>query len=120
VKVVKKGWSPLPGRADAYISSVAHEDAASAVVAALDVSAGVYNVCDDQPLTRREWADALAAAAGARPPKLMPGWLRHVSSLFELLSRSERMSNAKLRSASGWSPRWSRARVGLAAAIRAL
>src|SRR5581483_8093905 len=61
LKIVKRGWAPFPGAANAYWPSVAHEDAARAVVAALGVFAGAYNVCDDEPLTRREFADAMAS-----------------------------------------------------------
>ena len=117
VKVVKRGWSPLPGRADAYASSCAHEDAASAVVAALGIPAGIYNVCDDQPLTRREWVDALADAADAKPPELLPPWVSKLGGLMELFSRSQRMSNSKLRSASRWTPKWASARTGLRNAV---
>ena len=117
--VARRGWSPLPGAADAYWSSVSQEDAAMAVVAALGVPAGAYNVCDDEPLTRREWVDALAAAAGAPPPRLMPRWLAKLGgSSVELMARSQRMSNAKLKGASCWTPRWRSAREGLAAALR--
>lgn len=119
--VVRRGWSPLTGAADAYWSSVAHHDAATAVVASLEAPAGAYNVCDDEPLTRREWADALADAAGLPRPKLMPEWIgRFGGKTAELLSRSERMSNAKLKRATGWSPRWPSAREGLRAAIEQL
>ena len=112
--VVRRGWSPLPGRGDAYWSSISHHDAASAVVASITLSAGTYNVCDDEPLTRREFVDALADAAGLRPPKLVPGWMAAMGGkLMELLSRSQRMSNAKLEGASGWRPRWPSAREGL-------
>lgn len=118
--VVRRGWSPLPGPASAYWSSVAHEDAAAAAVAALDLPAGAYNVCDDEPLTRREWVDTLAAAAGVRPPRLMPRWLAALGgSSVELLSRSQRMSNARLKGASDWTPRWPSARAGLPEAVRA-
>lgn len=118
VDVVKRGWSPIPGRANAYWSSCAHEDAASAVVAALGVPAGIYNVCDDQPLTRREWADALAEAARVKSPKLLPAWLSKLGGgIMELLGRSERMSNERFRSASGWSPKWPSARTGLRNAV---
>jgi 2-alkyl-3-oxoalkanoate reductase len=120
VDVVRKGWCPLPGKPDAYISSIAHEDAASATIAAIDLPGGIYNVCDDEPLTRRAWANALASAAGAKPPKLMPAWIGRMTSLLELLSRSERMSNQKLRAASGWAPRWRSAAVGLPAAVAEL
>lgn len=121
LSVVRRGWSPLPGPAGAYWSSVAHEDAAAAVVAALDVPAGPYNVCDDQPLTRAEFAAVLAMAVGVKVPRLMPSWLAAVGgSTVELLSRSQRMSNAKLRSAARWAPRRRSARDGIPAAIEAL
>jgi len=38
----------------------------------------------------------------------------------ELLSRSQRMSNRKLKSATGWTPRWPSAKDGLRDAVRAL
>jgi nucleoside-diphosphate-sugar epimerase len=118
LKYVRKGFAALPGRAEAFASSVSHDDAASAVLAALGVPAGVYNVTDDEPLRRREYFDALAAAAGARPPKLMPRWMtRLFGSLGETLARSLRLSNRKLREASGWSPRYPSVREGFAAAI---
>lgn len=117
--VVRRGWAPLPGAAGAYWSSVAHEDAAAAVAAALDIPGGIYNVCDDEPLTRREFADVAALAIGAAPPRLMPGWLAAMGGkTMALLSRSQRMSNARLREASGWSPRWRSAREGLPVAAR--
>jgi nucleoside-diphosphate-sugar epimerase len=50
------------GRAGSYVSSIHLDDAASAVVGALAVPASTYNVVDDEPLTKRAYADALAAA----------------------------------------------------------
>jgi 2-alkyl-3-oxoalkanoate reductase len=119
--VIKKGWSPLPGNGNAYWSSVAHVDAASATVAALDVPAGVYNVCDDEPLTRREWVNVAAVAAGVAPPRLLPHLLATLGGKsIELLSRSQRMTNAKLKAASKWAPKWRSARDGLPAAVKSL
>jgi nucleoside-diphosphate-sugar epimerase len=118
VGVVRRGWGPLAGRGGAYWSSVSHDDAAGAIVAALEVPAGAYNVCDDEPLTRREWVDALADAAGASRPRLVPGWVAAVGGAsVELLSRSQRMTNAKLKGVSRWTPRWRSAREGLRAAV---
>ena len=51
------GMVPVPGRAEGYISWVTQDDAAAAVVAALEAPAGIYNVVDDLPLRRRELAD---------------------------------------------------------------
>jgi hypothetical protein len=48
IRLVRKDWAALPGAADAYVSSVSHDDAASAVFAALALPAGTYNVVDDE------------------------------------------------------------------------
>lgn len=118
IDVIRKGWAPLPGSRSAFISSVAHDDAATAVVATLNAPSGTYNVSDDEPLTRGEWMDSLAAALGVRPPRPIPDWLTRLGgSTMELLSRSVRMSNAKLRSATGWAPRYPSVREGWAAFV---
>ena len=72
---VKRGISPLVGPADAYYSSVSHDDAAAAVVEALHLPAGTYNVSDDEPVTRMEWLESLANALDAKPPLMLPHWL---------------------------------------------
>ncbi len=121
VGAVKRGWSPLPGPGGAYWSAICHEDAASAAAAALDVPAGVYNACDDDPAARSDFAATLAGAVGVAPPRSMPRWMNKVGGKsLELLSRSQRMSNAKLRRAAGWSPRWRSIREGIPAAVDAL
>jgi nucleoside-diphosphate-sugar epimerase len=118
IKLVRRGWAPVFG-ANGFVSSVSHDDAATAVVAALGVGAGIYNVADDVPLRRREWVDALAAALGTRPPRLLPDWLvRLGGSMAELLARSQRISNRKLRQASGWSPSYPSVREGWPAVIQ--
>ena len=114
VASVRKGRAQLLGRPEAYWSMVSHDDAASAVVAALDVAPGIYNVVDDEPLTRRALVDRIAAALGVPPPKLLPGWLKYLlGSLGETLSRSQRISNRKLKAASRWVPRLRSAREGM-------
>lgn len=107
IRFTRRGMSALPGRPDAYFSSISHDDAASAAVAALGVSAGIYNVGDDEPLRRAEFGAVVAAGEGVPPPKSQAAWMaRMMGSLGELLSRSVRMSNHKFREASGWSPRY--------------
>jgi nucleoside-diphosphate-sugar epimerase len=105
IGMVKKGISPVPGAPDAYISSVSHDDAAAAVVAAIHVPAGTYNVSDDEPLKRRDFIESLAKALGAKTPSMLPGWLVKLGgSTTELLSRSQRISSRKLRETSDWQP----------------
>src|SRR5215207_9781796 len=86
IKLVRKGWAPVFG-SNGFISLIAHEDAATAVVAALGVGAGIYNVADDAPVRRHEWVDALAAALGIPSPKLPPRWISRLGgSITELLA----------------------------------
>ncbi len=122
IDMLTKGWSPLPGSPSTFWSSIAHEDAASAVVALIGAPAGVYNVSDDTPIARGAWAAALANAAGIeKAPRPIPRLLAELGGAsVECLARSQRMSNAKLKAATGWSPRWPSAKEGLAAAVRAL
>ncbi|MDQ3855972.1 MAG: NAD(P)-dependent oxidoreductase [Chloroflexota bacterium] len=120
IRYARRGWAALPGPPDAYFSSVSHDDAAAAVVAALGLPAGAYNMVDDEPLRRREFFDALAAALGTRPPRLPPAWtVRLMGSLGETLGRSVRMSNRKLRAEGGWSPRFPSVREGWQAVLQA-
>lgn len=109
------------GPADAYQSSIHVMDGAQAITSVLTADAGVYNVVDDEPLTKREFADALADAVRTR------AWLRppgRAALLFgdrlTSLTRSLRVSNDKLRTATGWTPRYPSARDGLAATAAAL
>ena len=117
-----EGWracGPPLHRASAkgYLSSIHVEDAASAVVAALSAPAGVYNVVDDEPLTRREYADAFAAAFDLPHLRITPkAALRAVAgSSARALTASQRVSNKKFRDATGWAPAYRSAREGWAA-----
>jgi nucleoside-diphosphate-sugar epimerase len=121
VAALRRGWAPLPGRAEDFLSSVSHDDAAAAVLAALGASAGIYNGVDDEPLRRRDYFDSLARLLGAPAPKIPPAWTRHLlGSLGELLARSQRISNRKLRRTCGWAPRYSSAREGWPAVLAEL
>jgi nucleoside-diphosphate-sugar epimerase len=120
LRAIRHGWAPLPGPADSYVSAVSHDDAATAVLAALDLPSGVYNVVDDEPLSHRAFVDALADAAGVAHPRLLPAWTANLGgSLTRMLARSVRISNRKLRQASGWAPRYHSVRDGFPAALAA-
>jgi nucleoside-diphosphate-sugar epimerase len=100
---------------------VTNEDAAYAVVAALGLPAGTYNVTDDEPLRRREYVDTLAQVLGVALPKLPPAWLMALGgSLAKLMGRSVRISNRKLRDAADWRPRCPSAREGWKATVDAI
>jgi nucleoside-diphosphate-sugar epimerase len=102
VEHARDGISPSVGRRDAYRATVWLDDAAAAVVAALEAPAGTYNVVDADPPTRGEIDAALAAVVGRSelrpivdvvPPELEP------------VARSQRVTSRRLREATGWEPR---------------
>jgi 2-alkyl-3-oxoalkanoate reductase len=100
---------------------VAHDDAATAVVAALGLPAGVYNVADDELLRRRELFDSLATTLGVAPPRCPPTRMTPlIGSLGATLARSERITYRKLREASGWRPHYPSAREGWPEVVAAL
>jgi len=111
----------VAGPPDAYLSSIHTDDVATAVVAALDAPGGIYNVVDDEPLTRRDYVDAFAGAFDLGKLRLTPPWLLRVvagSSASALLA-SQRVSNHRFRTATGWEPVYRSAREGWAAIAEA-
>jgi nucleoside-diphosphate-sugar epimerase len=117
-KMIRRGQSPVFGSPDAYASSIVVGDAARAVLAALHAPAGLYNVVDDEPLTRRDYVAAAAAAFGVRAPKPLPEAIGKLPRV-RVLARSQRVSNAKFRQATGWAPQFRSAREGWAAVAAA-
>jgi nucleoside-diphosphate-sugar epimerase len=114
----RRHLAPVMGRANGYVSSIHLADAAAAVVAALDAPAGLYNVVDDEPVTKRAHADALAAAVGVKPWLHLPGRLAlALGDRTTALTRSLRVSNARFGAASGWSPRYPSVREGWPATV---
>ena len=106
VKAVRRGFAPMPGGGDAYMSSLWTDDAATAVFAALRVPAGVYNITDDVPMRRREAFDILADELGVKRPRMLPRWAgRMLGSVADTVGRSQRISNAKFRHVSNWIPK---------------
>ena len=123
VKSVRKGFAPVFGGGEGFMSSIWTDDAAAAVFASLRVPAGNYNVTDNVPMRRREVFDLLAHAFGVKPPRIPPLWVTKLAgSLGDTTGRSHRLSNAKFRQASGWVPKVSSVREGwklLAAELKA-
>jgi nucleoside-diphosphate-sugar epimerase len=109
------------GAPDSYVSSIQMVDAAAAVAAALHAAAGTFNIVDDEPLTKREYADAMARAAGTAMWLRGPGRAALIfGDRLTSLTRSLRVGNARFRAATGWAPRYPSAREGWIATAEAL
>ncbi len=104
----RKRRNPVIGAGTGRFSFVHIEDAAAAVVAALDRGApGAYNVVDDEPAPQREWLPVYAEALGAKPPRRVPVWLARRAAGADLASTAISMrgaSNAKAKRELGWQP----------------
>jgi UDP-glucose 4-epimerase len=105
LEAARRGRSVAVGPPGAYRPTIWLDDAAAAIAAALDAPAGIYNVADTEPPTNAEIDAALAAAVGVealrpRTPQTPDG-----PGDRGPLARSQRVSNRRLREATGWAPR---------------
>lgn len=119
-RLARRRISSMLGPVDAYWSVVHTDDAGAAVAAALRAPAGAYNVVDDRPLRRSELDLAIAHGMGVTSLRLPPKPVRRLAeSRAELLTRSIRASNARLKDAAGWAPAYPSAHEGWAAVAAA-
>ena len=113
LKLAKFRRSSIAGRRDAYMASIHCEDVAAAVACAFAADTGVYNVADDSPMTRGDYLDAFASAFDIKAPKPIPGPLVKLGGAgADGLIASQRVSNDKFRTATGWQPRYPDAGAG--------
>ena len=105
ITFAEKGIAASFGSATGYISSIYTDDAASAVAASLSAPAGSYNIADDEPLRRAEYFELLGDALGRKAPWIAPAWFAYIAgSVGRSVARSQRISNARFKEATGWRP----------------
>jgi len=107
VALARRGMSMVGGLGNAYLPTLRIDDAATALVAALESApTGRYDVVDDEPLRHRELTNLMATAVDRRWLITPPLWLLRAAagSNGPLLSRGLRISNRRFKEVSGWSP----------------
>jgi nucleoside-diphosphate-sugar epimerase len=111
LRFARWGIASVGGRPDAYHPFVVIEDAARAIVAALEhAPAGIYDIVEDEPPTTTEINAAMAKAVGRRHLRALPDFLTQMMighEIMSMMSRSQRVSNRRFKDATGWSPRYS-------------
>jgi nucleoside-diphosphate-sugar epimerase len=120
---VREGKFPVVGKGESVLSFTHAADAASAVVAALDIDlAGVLNVVDDTPVAMKDWIPAFAAMLGGPRPRHIPAAVaRLVAGGWgaAFMTQLRGASNARARSTLGWRPRFASWSEGFAAEYQA-
>ena len=109
---IRAGQSPFLGDPASYMSHIHAEDAATAVMAALNAPAGIYNVADDQPLTVRSWRRPLPSLKEWRLPPHLSLIQGELPGSIEALTRSQRISNRHFKHTTGWAPLYPSVREG--------
>lgn len=111
LRFARWGIASVGGSPDAYHPLVVIEDAARAIVAALEhAPAGTYDIVEDEPPTTAEVNAAMAKAVGRHRLRTLPDFLVQMMmgrEIKSVMSRSQRVSNRRFKDATGWSPRYS-------------
>jgi nucleoside-diphosphate-sugar epimerase len=104
----KKGIAAIAGRGDAYQSWIWDQDAAEAIVMAMEhAPAGIYDVVDDEPVSRNDLVRAMASGVGRKNLRRLPGIVTRLATggtVAEMAGRSQRVSNRRFKEATGWKP----------------
>jgi nucleoside-diphosphate-sugar epimerase len=118
---VSKRRFPVVGEGAGVFSFVHVDDAAAATLAAIERGApGIYNVCDDDPASLREWLPLYAEALGAKRPRRVPVWLARLiagKGAAGMATSLRGASNAKAKRELGWAPKYTSWRQGFREAL---
>jgi nucleoside-diphosphate-sugar epimerase len=117
MKQARAGWLFAPRSADGLVPSVHVDDAAAAIVAAVEAErpGPVYNIVDDQPMSLETLLDLTSRAAGADRPRRLPLWFLKVVApiIAEVATVRLPLSNARAKRELGWVLRYPTVEVGL-------
>lgn len=106
ISMMRRRLLVQPGPGSHFVSSIYIPDAGTAVLASLNISPGIYNVVDENPVSFADYLHTLADAVHVPKPFRFPGALGKATfgGAWGYLSRSQRVSNARFKKASGWKP----------------
>jgi len=121
--LLRRGIFRVVGDGAYYVNLVHVEDCARAYRLALEGSAAgdTFIVVDDEPVRMREFIDFLAREMGRRPPGQVPAFLAKLLAgrdAVNILTRSVRFRNDKIKARLGWSPKYTTYREGIPGIVK--
>jgi nucleoside-diphosphate-sugar epimerase len=120
-EALRKRQMPIIGSGRAQWAMIHTDDAASAYVAAAeDPKSGVWHIVDNELVPVGVFLKDFAGRLGAPAPRRVPVWLAKWMAGGQALAyftKSNCTTNARFRSAFGWTPRYPSYREGLAQII---
>lgn len=108
MQCARLGVATVPGAAEVYHPFLAIDDAARAVVTALEhAPAGTFDIVGDDPPTTQAINQVMAAAVGRKQLRPLPDFLVRRTfgrEGYAVFARSQRVSNQRFKEATGWQP----------------
>lgn len=119
-KAASRGVSIDLGRHDGYFPAIHVDDAAAAVLAAVEAPTGTYDIVDSEPMDRRQQARVWSQVLN-RTVRRLPVWMSRFAGVAGPAGqRSMRVSNRRFRAATGWEPAYPSIRDSLPAVVEQL
>jgi nucleoside-diphosphate-sugar epimerase len=108
IQMMRRRSLPLPDGGRAVMSWIYIEDAAAAIVAALERGkpGQAYNIVDDEPVRVRDFFALLARQSHTPMPFSLPAWVMRLAAPYgtDFLATTMRVSNARAVRELGWQP----------------
>ena len=123
-EMARRGRLPLLGSGKSFWNIINVDDAASAVVAAVENGAGstgeIFNVCDNNPATFTDIMNFISQTFCGKEPIRIPEFFAKValgSHIVDTLTASVRCRNDKIKQRLAWKPEFETYREGCAVEI---
>ncbi len=105
--MARRGWQIIMGDRWSFQPHLWIEDAGAALLAALDVASGIYDVVEDRVFTADKGGQTMAAAVGRHRLRTVPRFVLRLFAdrgMLDSAGASRRVSNENFKAASRWTP----------------
>jgi nucleoside-diphosphate-sugar epimerase len=121
--MMEKGRSKIIGKGDNYIPNIHADDAASAIVKAIDnMPVGEkFIIADDTPVSQRDFTIHMSQLMNKKKPGTVPGFIIKLvlgNDFYEILRMDCKVSNEKAKKLLGWDPKYPSYKEGLPVTIK--